>query len=167
MSAAVPPIDAETRATRDDHEALRLWLRLYACTSLIESRVRRRMQARFGTTLARFDLMAQLHRAPHGLRMSELSSRLMVTGGNVTGLTDALERDGLVVRERDETDRRASRVKLTADGRRTFRAMASEHERWIVAMFAGLSTRETRALAQQLHTLKGHVLAEVPPNERG
>jgi DNA-binding MarR family transcriptional regulator len=158
MSARPAPIDAETRATSDDHEALRLWLRLYACASLIEGRVRRKLQARFGTTLPRFDLMAQLERAPRGLRMSELSGRLMVTGGNVTGLTDSLEKEGLVVREADGADRRALRVKLTREGRRVFRAMAAEHERWIIEMFEGLSLREARALGEQLQTLKSHVL---------
>jgi DNA-binding MarR family transcriptional regulator len=129
---------------------------------LIEGRVRRRLQARFETTLPRFDLMAQLDRAPQGLRMSELSERLMVTGGNVTGLTDSLEKEGLVVRETDGTDRRALRVKLTREGRRAFRAMASEHERWIVEMFKGLSVREARALGDQLNTLKKHILTHVP-----
>lgn len=167
MSADTRPIDAETRATSDDHHALRLWLRLYACTSLVESRVRRRLQARFGTTLPRFDLMAQLDRSPQGLRMSELSSRLMVTGGNVTGLTDSLEDEGLVVRESDGADRRALRVKLTREGRRVFRAMAAEHERWIVELFAGLSAREARSLAERLHTLKQHILDRVPLDERG
>jgi DNA-binding MarR family transcriptional regulator len=162
MSAHTAPIDAETRATSDDHEALRLWLRLYACASLIEGRVRRKLQARFGTSLPRFDLMAQLERAPRGLRMSELSGRLMVTGGNVTGLTDSLEKEGLVVREADGADRRALRVKLTREGRRVFRAMATEHERWIIEMFEGLSMREARALGEQLQTLKRHVLTHVP-----
>jgi DNA-binding MarR family transcriptional regulator len=159
-------IDAETRATQDDHHALRLWLRLYACTSLIESRVRRRLQSRFGITLPRFDLMAQLERAPQGLRMSELSGRLMVTGGNITGLTDSLENEGLVVRETDGADRRAWRVKLTREGRRVFRSMAAEHERWIIDMFAGLSAREARVLAEQLTALKEHVLENVPADEQ-
>jgi DNA-binding MarR family transcriptional regulator len=167
VSADTRPIDAETRATSDDHHALRLWLRLYACTSLVESRVRRRLQTRFGTTLPRFDLMAQLDRSPQGLRMSELSSRLMVTGGNVTGLTDSLEDEGLVVRESDGADRRALRVKLTREGRRVFRAMATEHERWIAELFAGLSAREARSLAERLHTLKQHILDSVPLDERG
>jgi DNA-binding MarR family transcriptional regulator len=167
VSADTRPIDAETRATSDDHHALRLWLRLYACTSLVESRVRRRLQTRFGTTLPRFDLMAQLDRSPQGLRMSELSSRLMVTGGNVTGLTDSLEEEGLVVRESDGADRRALRVKLTREGRRLFRAMATEHERWIAELFAGLSAREARSLAERLHTLKQHILDSVPLDERG
>ena len=165
MSANLPVIDAETRATSDDHEALRLWLRLYACTSLIEGRVRRRLQSKFGTTLPRFDLMAQLDRAPQGLRMSELSGRLMVTGGNVTGLTDSLEKEGLVAREPDGNDRRALRVKLTREGRRVFRSMAAEHERWIVEMFEGLSSRNARALAEQLNVLKEHILTHVPPDE--
>ena len=167
MSADTRSIDAETRATSDDHHALRLWLRLFACTSLVESRVRRRLQTRFGTTLPRFDLMAQLDRSPQGLRMSELSSRLMVTGGNVTGLTDSLEDEGLVVRESDGADRRALRVKLTREGRRVFRAMATEHERWIAELFAGLSAREARSLAERLHTLKQHILDSVPLDERG
>jgi len=165
MSARAAPIDAETRVTSDDHEALRLWLRLYACASLIEARVRRRLQARFATTLPRFDLMAQLDRAPRGLRMSELSERLMVTGGNVTGLTDSLEEEGLVVRQADGADRRALRVKLTREGRRVFRAMAAEHERWIIGIFEGLSVREARALGEQLQTLKKHVLTHVPVEE--
>jgi DNA-binding MarR family transcriptional regulator len=165
MSASKASIDAETRATRDDHQALRLWLRLYACTSLIEGRVRKRLQTRFATTLPRFDLMAQLERAQHGLRMSELSGRLMVTGGNVTGLVDSLEDEGLVVRSADGADRRALRVKLTREGRRAFRAMAADHERWIVEMFAGLSARDARLLAEQLHALKEHVLTHISSDE--
>jgi DNA-binding MarR family transcriptional regulator len=145
--------DVETRAGRE-HHALRLWLRLLATTNLVEGRVRRLLQERFGTTLPRFDLMAQLERAPHGLKMGELSRRLMVTGGNVTGVTDLLEREGLVARSADPSDRRAYRVRLTPAGRRTFRAMAEEHERWIIESFAGLSRRDTGELFELLGKLK-------------
>ena len=85
-------IDTETRAESDDHGAIRLWLRMLATNRLVETRTRRLLQERFATTLPRFDLMAQLERAPQGLKMGELSRRLMVTGGNVTGVTDMLER---------------------------------------------------------------------------
>src|SRR5919112_4393745 len=98
-------IDSETRLRDDHHVSLRLWLRLFACTSLIEARIRQKLQATFNMTLPRFDLMAQLERAPEGLKMGELSQRLMVTGGNITGITDALEREGLVVRDVDPDDR--------------------------------------------------------------
>lgn len=157
MLRETPPLDLETRATDDHHDALRVWLRLLATSNLIESRVRARLQERFGMTLPRFDLLSQLERVPAGLRMNELSARMMVTGGNVTGITDALEREGLVVREADPDDRRAWRVRLTAAGRRSFRAMAEEHERWIVEMFAGLPSREIAQLNELLGRVKAHL----------
>ena len=149
--------DVETRAGREHHEALRLWLRLLATTNLVEGRVRRLLQERFGTTLPRFDLMAQLERAPKGLKMGELSRRMMVTGGNVTGITDLLEKEGLVERAADPADRRATLVRLTAAGRRAFTAMAEEHERWIVESFRALSGREMAKMAALLARLKTHV----------
>ncbi len=159
MLPATSPPDLETRATKDHHDALRVWLRLLATTNLIETRVRTRLLERFGMTLPRFDLLAQLERAPAGLRMSELSARMMVTGGNVTGITDALEREGLVVREPDPQDRRAWLVRLTNAGRRSFRAMAEEHERWIVDMFAGLPNRDIAQLNDLLGRVKTHLRA--------
>ncbi len=104
MSAAPDP---ETRLHDAHHESLRLWLRLLTCTLTIERRVRARLRERFAMTLPRFDLMAQLERHPEGLKMGELSRRLMVTSGNVTGLTDQLVREGLVERTPIPADRRA------------------------------------------------------------
>ena len=68
----------------------------------------------FDCTLPRFDLVAQLDRHPDGLKMGELSRRLMVTGGNITGITDQLESDGWVERAGVENDRRAWRVRAHA-----------------------------------------------------
>jgi DNA-binding MarR family transcriptional regulator len=149
--------DAETRAVRDDHGAIRLWLRMLATNRLVETRTRRLLQERYATTLPRFDLMAQLERAPKGLKMGELSKRMMVTGGNVTGITDLLEGEGLVERVADPNDRRAWVVRLTPAGRRGFAAMAAEHERWIVESFGGLSGREMATMAALLARLKTHV----------
>ncbi len=154
---AVRAMDAETRAVRDDHGAIRLWLRMLATQRLVETRTRRLLQERYGTTLPRFDLMAQLERAPAGLRMNELSKRMMVTGGNVTGITDGLAREGLVERVADPDDRRAWLVRLTRAGRRAFAAMAAEHERWVVEAFAPLTAREMAAMAALLARLKTHV----------
>jgi DNA-binding MarR family transcriptional regulator len=150
-------VDAETRAHDDHHLSLRLWLRLLSCTNMIESRVRQHLQSKFETTLPRFDLMAQLERAPEGLKMSELSQRMMVTGGNVTGITDGLEKDGLVVREIDTADRRVFRVKLTVEGERQFRRMAAEHEEWIITLFAPMGAKQKKQLAELLGELKARV----------
>ncbi|HKX58547.1 MAG TPA: MarR family transcriptional regulator [Steroidobacteraceae bacterium] len=149
--------DAETRLMRDDHTAIRLWLRMLATNRLVETRTRRLLQERYATTLPRFDLMAQLERAPKGLKMGELSRRMMVTGGNVTGITDLLEKEGLVERAADPADRRATLVRLTGAGRRAFAAMAEEHERWVIESFRALSGREMATMAALLARLKTHV----------
>jgi len=154
--------DHETRVTGAHHEALRLWLRLITCTTLIERAVRRRLRDRFSITLARFDLLAQLERAPSGLRMGELSRRLMVTNGNVTGLVAQLCAEGMVERLPVPADRRAHVVRLTADGRRAFGAMAAEHERWIVELAGGLEGPERRRLYALLGELKASVRAREP-----
>jgi DNA-binding MarR family transcriptional regulator len=158
-TAAASP-DGETRVRGDHHDSLRLWLRLLSCSNLIENHIRQRLQAEFATTLPRFDLMAQLERCPEGLKMGELSKRLMVTGGNVTGITDLLEKEGLVARGIDPKDRRAFRVSLTPSGQRLFKKMAAEHERWIVDLLEGLPSKRKLELAALLHDLKVHVSHE-------
>jgi DNA-binding MarR family transcriptional regulator len=152
-----PHVDAETRVHDDHHLSVRLWLRMLSCTNRIENFVRQNLQANFDTTLPRFDLMAQLERAPQGLKMSELSQRMMVTGGNVTGITDGLEKEGLVIREVDPADRRVFRVKLTVEGQKQFRRMASEHEQWIIRLFEGMSIKHKNQLTDLLGDLKQHI----------
>lgn len=152
-------MDLEARAHSEHPEALRLWLRLLTCTQLVEKQVRSRLREQFDTTLPRFDLMSQLERAPEGLKMNELSRRMMVTGGNVTGITDQLVTEGLVERVDVAGDRRAFRVRLTTKGRRLFNEMAREHERWIVEAFDGLSEREVATLHKLLGKVKAHTQA--------
>jgi DNA-binding MarR family transcriptional regulator len=149
-------MDMEARGHSEHPEALRLWLRLLTCTQLIEKEVRTQLRTQFDTTLPRFDLMAQLERSPEGLKMNELSRRMMVTGGNVTGITDQLVGEGLVERVDVEGDRRAYCVRLTARGRSAFDEMAREHEGWIVAAFEALSSREVAALHRLLGKVKQH-----------
>ena len=155
-------MDMEARAHSEHPEALRLWLRLLTCTQLVEKQVRSRLRERFDTTLPRFDLMAQLERAPEGLKMNELSRRMMVTGGNVTGITDQLVQEGLVDRVDVQGDRRAYRVRLTARGRKLFHEMAQQHEQWIVEAFAGLSDKDIASLHRLLGKVKEHALATQP-----
>ena len=154
MSAAAARTDRETIARSDDHRALRIWLRLLTCTQLIEQKVRSRLREQFGTTLPRFDLMAQLERHREGLKMNELSRLLMVTGGNVTAIVDQLEGEALVERLAEPADRRAHRIRLTRAGERTFAEMASAHEGWVVEMLAGLSRKEHEELLKLLAKLK-------------
>ncbi|SAI48564.1 marR family transcriptional regulator [Bordetella ansorpii] len=152
--------DLETRAAPDDHHALRLWLRMLTCCNLIETEIRGRLRTEFDTTLPRFDLMAQLQRAPKGMKMGELSRHMMVTNGNITGITDQLESEGLVVRTKVETDRRSSVLKLTPLGKKTFARMARAHESWVKGMFDGLPDASRNALFKALGELKLQVVAQ-------
>ncbi len=149
-------MDMEARAHSEHPEALRLWLRMLTCTQLVEKQLRSLLRERFDTTLPRFDLMAQLERAPDGLKMSELSRRMMVTGGNVTGITDQLVQEGLVDRVDVEGDRRAYRVRLTPRGRKLFNEMAHEHEEWILSAFSALSDKDISTLHRLLGKVKEH-----------
>ena len=129
-------MDLEARAHAEHPDELRLWLRLLTCTQLIEKQVRTDLREQWGTTLPRFDLMAQLEREPEGMRMNELSRRMMVTGGNITGITYL--------------------VRLTPKGRQQFNAMAQAHEAWIVDAFASLSARDIQTLHALLGKVKDH-----------
>jgi len=155
--ATTLPLDAETKAAErpGDHKAeLRLWLRLLTCTNLIEGEIRRRLRDTFDVTLPRFDLMAQLDKNPSGMTLGELSSRMMVSNGNVTGLVERLVADGLIDRRPAPKDRRSQIVSLTAEGRRTFRAMARTHEGWIAEIFADLSASDIDMLMKMLAKAK-------------
>lgn len=151
-------IGLEARAQADDHLDTKIWLRLLACSTQIEQQIRQLLRTRFGTTLPRFDYLAQLDRHPDGLRMNVLSRYLMVTGGNVTGLTDQLVKEGLVQRVDDPEDRRSWRVSLTDKGRAEFALMASEHEKWLIAMFTGLPPGSKEALYEHLGRLRVHLV---------
>lgn len=157
-------MDMEARAHSEHPEALRLWLRLLTCTQLVEKDLRGRLREQFDTTLPRFDLMAQLERAPDGLKMNELSRRMMVTGGNITGITDQLVAEGLVDRAGVEGDRRVYRVRLTPKGRKAFHAMAQQHEDWVVQAFSALTDKEIATLHRLLGKVKQHAQQRTEPS---
>jgi len=151
------PLDQETRVAEEpaDHkDDLRLWLRLLACATLIEDEIRRRLRERFAVTLPRFDLLAQLEKAPVGLTLGELSQRLMVSNGNVTGLVDALVGEGIIARNAAPADRRYAFVTMTRKGRTLFAEMARAHGDWIAEIFADLTAAERLALMRLLEKTK-------------
>lgn len=147
-------IGLEARVSKADHQSLRLWLRLLSSSTEIEAEIRRHMRSQFDMALAHFDYLAQLYRYPEGLSMRLLSRYLMVTGGNVTGLTDDMVKKGFVLRERSLGDRRSYLVKLTRPGRRMFEQVASVHEAWVVELFAGLKVTERDQLIHLLGRLR-------------
>ena len=161
-------VDAETalaHAPPGHKDELRLWLRLLTCTTLVEGEVRARLRHDFDTTLPRFDLMAALDRAKGGMTLGEISRRMMVSNGNVTGLAARLEAEGLVERRARPGDRRAQLLRLTAKGRREFARQSAAHEAWIAELLAGLAPEERVALFRLLGRAKASVRAALTPEE--
>jgi len=158
--ASQPRGDFETGLTTDDQLDLRTWLRLLTCANMIEGEVRERLRTEFDITIARFDLLAQLHRANEALTMGELSRRLMVTNGNVTALIDRLVDENLVARRADPDDRRAQIIDLTPGGRRAFAKMSQTHAGWIAGMFDGIDRKSLKALYGNLARLKASLNAD-------
>jgi DNA-binding MarR family transcriptional regulator len=163
------PLDAETKAFETPHghkNELRLWLRLLTCTTMVETEIRRRLREQFDVTLPRFDLMAQLERAPQGMTLGEMSRRMMVSNGNVTGLVERLVESGHLERTPLATDRRVHVVTLTKAGRKAFEVMAQAHEAWIAELFEGLEPAEVDNLLTRLAKLKQSVTPAIAAQGR-
>jgi len=141
----------------DPRDSVRLWLRLLTTTTLVEAEIRRRLRLRFGTTLPRFDLMAALDRQPEGITLTEVSRRMMVSNGNITGLAQRLEEEGLIERRVSATDRRAQTLRLTARGRREFAKQSAEHADWVAELFGGLGAADHAALHRLLGRAKDSI----------
>ncbi len=147
-------LDQETRLHESDHHSIKLWLRLLTCSSLIESQLRTELRENFDTTLPRFDFMAQLQRSPDGLTMGQLSQRMMVSGGNVSGIASQLVKEGMIDRSAVPDNRRTYIVKLTAAGRKAFASMAEQHEQWVIQLLGHLGPDEVNQLMALLNRIK-------------
>ena len=132
---------------------LRLWLRILSVSRMVEAELRERLRV-LDTTLPRFDVMAALHRAPDGLKMSALSTVLRVSNGNVTGIVDRLEAEGLAVRLPVAGDRRAMLVRLTPAGTAAFTALAARHEAWVNDLLGVVTAEEADHLIQQMQAVR-------------
>ncbi len=152
--APLPALIEQMPETEGGHLELRIWLRLLACTTRIEKALSARLRKEFKTTLARFDLLAQLDRSSAGATMSEVSRLLMVSNGAITGLVQKLEAEGYIHREVDSEDKRTFRLRLSQQGAREFSRMARRHEEWVVSLIGELSPVAQSDLLQHLTLLR-------------
>jgi DNA-binding MarR family transcriptional regulator len=140
-------------------EAIRTWLRLMSCETVIEQQLRSLFRNNFSVTLPQFDVLSELERTGTQMTMSELSRELMVSNGNVTGVIDRLEKNGFVTRTRAEHDRRIQYIELTHKGRDEFDLMARSHERWLDELLSELSLNDMASLQQLLLKTRNSVSA--------
>lgn len=145
--------DRDGRHQPHTKQSLRLWLRLLDTVTFVEKNVRSYLKTNCDSTLPRFDVLAALDRAGEPLTMSELSQRLLVSNGNVTGVIARLVEDGFVIRQTDRADRRTQRVSLSDRGKRHFASMAKKHEALVDRIFADVTDVEMERLLKLLTRL--------------
>lgn len=151
MSAEVSKIRLSSKNSSDrGKKSLRLWLRMLSCESLVEQDIRTKLRKIYAITLPQFDVMAELEYANTALTMTELSNKLMVSNGNITGVIDRLVREGYVKRVPSSDDRRVQLIQLTGNGLKTFKVIAMEHENWITDVFEFLSLSDMEQLTSIL-----------------
>lgn len=143
-------IDLETRINDSSSDDLRLVLRLAAFNNLIQNELRNRLRLHFDMTAPRYDLLAQLANESQGLKMGELSERLMVSNGNITAISLQLEKAGLISRTTNRQDRRSTFIKMTAKGKKTFAKIETEYNQWVQELLSKLSEKAKKTLYKSL-----------------
>lgn len=122
-------------------------------------RVARTLRRRGADAMAPWDIAPHHARAlkvigrHERIRPGELAGHLRVAPRSVTDVVDALEARGLLAREPDPSDRRATVLVLTASGRELVEQIGSARRADADTYFARLSASDRAALTRILHTL--------------
>jgi MarR family transcriptional regulator, 2-MHQ and catechol-resistance regulon repressor len=139
-----------------------LWLLLWKASKAVEAHARRSVEST-GLGLSDFGVLeALLHKGP--LPVSALGKKVLLSSGSITVAVDRLEKNGLVERGSDATDRRARIVHLTGEGRTLIRKVFAEHERDMERVFSRLAKQERNTLGALLRKL-GREAGALPANE--
>lgn len=111
--------------------------------------------ARYGLSRARFEALIQIRMAgEEGLTQSELGKKLMVSRANITGLIERMEKEGLVSRKLDPSDKRAFRVCLTGRSAGLMEAFLPVHGDFVHRAMSALDAGEKESLINLLEKLK-------------
>ena len=131
--------------------ALGMWVKLARAFAVFNKRTSEHIR-HHGLTASQFGALECLgHLGP--MTIGGLSKKMLVSGGNMTVVIDNLEKENLVERVRDKSDRRAVHVQLTKKGRRVFNKVFPEHAEYVTKLVSVLSPEEQEALAGLLKKL--------------
>lgn len=134
-----------------EKSSVRLWLQLMKCTKAIETHIGSRFRRVHNQSLARFDVLSQLYRmGGDWAAIGHVSNMMMASSGNITGLLDRMVNENLLIRRASPHDRRSYQVKMTPEGRKLFRKLARDHEKWVAEALAGLASEDEEHLIELL-----------------
>ena len=127
-------------------QALNAWTKMVRCVGTVVNSDRMIMDEN-GLTISQFDIMETLyHKGP--LCQKDLGEKILKSGGNITKVVDNLERDGFVIRIRDEKDRRYFRISLTNKGTAKIKVTFPLVMNNLVKTFSILTEQEQQTLAE-------------------
>ena len=115
-------------------ESLKLWIELIKSSNNFSSEMDANFRMYYGQNLSRFDVLSQLNRYDQ-LTIGELASKLIASKGNITGLLNRMNKDGLVKKSNNNTDKRSFNISLTLQGITLFKQMAKSHAQWTESFF--------------------------------
>jgi MarR family 2-MHQ and catechol resistance regulon transcriptional repressor len=128
-----------------------LWVRLAITFNLLYQEIKKDL-ARQNLTVSQLDILVCLDRTK-GLPLTEIADRLLVTGGNVTGIIDRLEKAGLVMRQRDHKDKRLVWARLTQKGYAVYRQLMPRYIETMRNVNSYLTPAEGKELMRLLKKL--------------
>jgi DNA-binding MarR family transcriptional regulator len=156
----MPRKQPTTALTEAAPTRVRVFRKLIHTIGLLQ-RVMQPYFAQFGISGAQWGVLRNLYRAEKngepGLRLTDLGRRMLIRPPSVTGIVDRLERMRLIVRQASDTDARAKRVALTAEGRQLIERVLAVHDAQMVRVMGGLRSREQEELERLLDRLGNHL----------
>jgi DNA-binding MarR family transcriptional regulator len=142
---------SEPHLDDDEKLSLSLWLQLMKCTKEIEAGIGGRLRKVHSQSLARFDVLSQLHRfGGDWAAVGEISGRVMASSGNITALVDRMVAEDLIVRRANPDDRRSHQLRMTDTGAALFDEMTADHARWVDDALVGIDDTDKERLIELL-----------------
>ncbi|MEE1353907.1 MAG: MarR family transcriptional regulator [Acutalibacteraceae bacterium] len=104
----------------------------------------------YGLTSAQFSVLEALY-SKGQLTVGEIQEAILGTPGNVPVIVNNLVKAGYVTKNRDEKDRRVSRITLSKEGKDLMESMYPQpHQSWLEEILAPLTKEERKELAAML-----------------
>ena len=133
----------------EDRDLLERALRAYLRALTVFDPVRLRFWVARGLTMPQLRIMFILSRQM-GVTPGALAEKMRVSPSTVTGLTDRLMRQRLIVREEDAEDRRLVRLRLSDEGRRAIGELETAGRAHFEEIAASMPSDHVEKLAELL-----------------
>lgn len=134
------------KGNKEELLALTSWIKLLRASDSVFKKIKPSMVVNNLTTTQFAVLEVLLHLGP--ISQKTIGQKLLRSSGNVVKVIDNLERDGLVLREQNKSDRRAYLIVLTEKGKRLINTIFPNHVDSIIEVFSILSKEEQTELSR-------------------